>query len=136
WEVILTSNLPPLKKTVDGVEQTNPLTTVKEKLARKNKLKARDNEDLKQIDPNDLEEMDLKWQMAMLTMRARRFLKRTGRNLGTDTLGFDKTNVECYSCHRRGYFLLGNVWLLSIKTTETEKQQQGLCQLRKLLQKL
>ncbi|GKA19886.1 hypothetical protein Tco_0699801 [Tanacetum coccineum] len=29
-----------------------------------------DNEDLKQIDPNDLEGMDLKWQMAMLTMRA------------------------------------------------------------------
>nr|GEZ03206.1 hypothetical protein [Tanacetum cinerariifolium] len=31
-----------------------------------------DNEDLKQIDANDLEEIDLKWQMAMLTMRARR----------------------------------------------------------------
>nr|GEW83028.1 hypothetical protein [Tanacetum cinerariifolium] len=31
-----------------------------------------DNDDLKQIDPDDLEEMDLKWQMAMLTMRARR----------------------------------------------------------------
>nr|GFC59595.1 hypothetical protein [Tanacetum cinerariifolium] len=30
-----------------------------------------DNEDLKQIDLDDLEEMDLKWQMAMLTMRAR-----------------------------------------------------------------
>ncbi|GKB58165.1 hypothetical protein Tco_0914351 [Tanacetum coccineum] len=55
-----------------------------------------DNEDLKQIDPNDLEEMDLKWQMAMLTMRARRFLKKTGRNLGvngTDTIGFDKTKT-------------------------------------------
>nr|GEY19249.1 hypothetical protein [Tanacetum cinerariifolium] len=33
-----------------------------------------DNEDLKQIDVDDLEEMDLRWQMAMLTMRARRFL--------------------------------------------------------------
>nr|GEY49150.1 hypothetical protein [Tanacetum cinerariifolium] len=40
-----------------------------------------DNDDLKQIDANDLEEMDLKWQMAMLTVRARRFLQRTGRNL-------------------------------------------------------
>nr|GFC49105.1 hypothetical protein [Tanacetum cinerariifolium] len=30
-----------------------------------------DNEDLKQIDSDDLEEMDLRWQMAMLTMRAR-----------------------------------------------------------------
>ncbi|GJV99280.1 putative ribonuclease H-like domain-containing protein [Tanacetum coccineum] len=30
-----------------------------------------DNEDLKQIDPDDLEEIDLKWQMAMLTIRKR-----------------------------------------------------------------
>nr|GEY41172.1 ribonuclease H-like domain-containing protein [Tanacetum cinerariifolium] len=44
---------------------------------------------------DDLEEMDLKWQMAMLTMRARRFLKKTGRKLtinGNETIGFDKTN--------------------------------------------
>ncbi|GJY33150.1 hypothetical protein Tco_0417619 [Tanacetum coccineum] len=45
-----------------------------------------DNEDLKQIDPDDLEEMDLKWQMAMLTMKARRFLKKTRRNLGINLL--------------------------------------------------
>ncbi|GKE38343.1 hypothetical protein Tco_1461748 [Tanacetum coccineum] len=50
-----------------------------------------DNEDLKQTDPDDLKEMDLKWQMAMLTMKVRRFLKKIGRNLGTDTIGFDKT---------------------------------------------
>nr|GEW43520.1 ribonuclease H-like domain-containing protein [Tanacetum cinerariifolium] len=30
------------------------------------------------IDVDDLEEMDLKWQMAMLTIRARRFLQKTG----------------------------------------------------------
>nr|GEZ49020.1 putative ribonuclease H-like domain-containing protein [Tanacetum cinerariifolium] len=66
-----------------------------------------DNKDLKQIDPDDLEKIDLKWQMAMLTMRARRFLKRTGRNLGangTNTIGFDMSKVECYNCHRRGHF--------------------------------
>nr|GEU61683.1 hypothetical protein [Tanacetum cinerariifolium] len=33
---------------------------------------------------NDMEEMDIRWQMAMLTMRARRFLKRTRRNLTSD----------------------------------------------------
>ncbi|GJT33039.1 hypothetical protein Tco_0923458 [Tanacetum coccineum] len=45
---------------------------------------------------DSLKEMDLKWQMAMLTMRARRFLKKTGRNLGvngTNTIGFDKTKL-------------------------------------------
>nr|GEX28650.1 putative reverse transcriptase domain-containing protein [Tanacetum cinerariifolium] len=32
-----------------------------------------DNDDLQQIDADDLDEMDLKWQMAMLTMKARSF---------------------------------------------------------------
>ncbi|GJY64284.1 hypothetical protein Tco_0465744, partial [Tanacetum coccineum] len=36
WEVIVNGDSPPLKKTVDGVEQTYPPTTVEEKLARKN----------------------------------------------------------------------------------------------------
>nr|GFD53510.1 ribonuclease H-like domain-containing protein [Tanacetum cinerariifolium] len=36
-----------------------------------------DNKDLNQIDVDDLKEMDLRWQMAMLTMRARRFLQKT-----------------------------------------------------------
>ncbi|GKE20803.1 hypothetical protein Tco_1432315, partial [Tanacetum coccineum] len=40
-----------------------------------------DNEDLQQINPDDLEEMDLRWNIAMLTMRVRRFLKNTGRKL-------------------------------------------------------
>ncbi|GJV74692.1 uncharacterized mitochondrial protein-like protein [Tanacetum coccineum] len=35
-----------------------------------------DNEDLQQIDVDDLEEMDLKWQMCYAAMRARRFLIR------------------------------------------------------------
>nr|GEZ55205.1 hypothetical protein [Tanacetum cinerariifolium] len=43
-----------------------------------------DNEDLKQIDADDLEEMDMKWQMAMFTMRARKFIQKTGRNLGVN----------------------------------------------------
>nr|GEY45466.1 hypothetical protein [Tanacetum cinerariifolium] len=66
-----------------------------------------DNDDLKQIDADDLEEIDLKWQLAMLTIRARRFLQQTGRNLGangTTFIGFDMSKVECYNCHRRGHF--------------------------------
>ncbi|GKA63403.1 ribonuclease H-like domain-containing protein [Tanacetum coccineum] len=52
-------------------------------------------------------EMDLRWQMAMLTMRAKRFLKNTRRKFfvnGTETIGFDKSKVECYNCHKRGHF--------------------------------
>ncbi|GKG25222.1 hypothetical protein Tco_0395850, partial [Tanacetum coccineum] len=40
-EVIVNGDLPPPKRTVDGVEQTYPPTTIEEKLARKNELKAR-----------------------------------------------------------------------------------------------
>nr|GEV40081.1 ribonuclease H-like domain-containing protein [Tanacetum cinerariifolium] len=56
-----------------------------------------DNDDLKQIDADDLEEMDLKWQMAMLTVRARRFLQRIGRNLGANgptSMGFDMSKLR------------------------------------------
>nr|GEV90222.1 hypothetical protein [Tanacetum cinerariifolium] len=47
-----------------------------------------DNKDLKQIDVDDLEEMDLRWQMVMLTIRARRFLQKTGRNLEEEPTNF------------------------------------------------
>nr|GEV56926.1 hypothetical protein [Tanacetum cinerariifolium] len=62
---------------------------------------------LPNIDDDDLEEMDLKWQMTMFTVRARRFLQRTGRNLranGHTSMGFDMSKVECYNCHRKGHF--------------------------------
>nr|GEV86948.1 ribonuclease H-like domain-containing protein [Tanacetum cinerariifolium] len=75
-----------------------------------------DNEDLQQIDANDLEEMDLKWQMAMLTMRAKRFLKKTRRKVsanGSVTIGFDKTKVKCYNCQKK-VTLQGKVGLQGI----------------------
>nr|GEY57429.1 ribonuclease H-like domain, reverse transcriptase, RNA-dependent DNA polymerase [Tanacetum cinerariifolium] len=56
-----------------------------------------DNENLKQINVDDLEEMDLKWQMAMLTMRAKMFLQKTGRNLGAygpTSMGFDMNKCD------------------------------------------
>ncbi|GJY65049.1 retrovirus-related pol polyprotein from transposon TNT 1-94 [Tanacetum coccineum] len=65
------------------------------------------NEDLQQIHPDDLEEMGLRWQMVMLIMREKRFLKNTGRKFsmnGTETIGFNKSKVECYNCYKRGQF--------------------------------
>ncbi|GJY03765.1 reverse transcriptase domain-containing protein [Tanacetum coccineum] len=66
-----------------------------------------DNEDLQQIHPKGLEEMDLRWNIAMLTMKARRFLKNTRRKLDMDNkerIRFDKSKVECFNCHKRGHF--------------------------------
>nr|GEW48389.1 retrovirus-related Pol polyprotein from transposon TNT 1-94 [Tanacetum cinerariifolium] len=61
-----------------------------------------DNKDLQQIHPDNLEEMDLRWKMAMLTMRARRFLKNTGRKFSMNELQ-------------------------EVKILRTRKAQEGLC---------
>nr|GEZ11825.1 ribonuclease H-like domain-containing protein [Tanacetum cinerariifolium] len=163
WEVILNGDSPIPTHLVKGVAQPVAPTTVEQKLARKNELKARrtllmalpdkhqlkfnshkdakslmeaigkrfggntktkkvqktllkqqfenfsgfNSENLKQIDADDLEEIDLKWKMAMLTMRARKFLQKTRRNLGVNgptSMGFDMEKVECYNCHRKVHF--------------------------------
>ncbi|GKC32008.1 ribonuclease H-like domain-containing protein [Tanacetum coccineum] len=65
------------------------------------------HEDLEQLHDDDLEEMDLKWNMALLSMRARKFYQRTGRKIITDgnsTAGYDKSKVECFNCHKMGHF--------------------------------
>ncbi|KAJ9551882.1 hypothetical protein OSB04_015927 [Centaurea solstitialis] len=66
------------------------------------------NDDLDQINADDLEEMNIKWQMAMLTLRMKRFIRRTGRNnfdlKRGDKAGFDKTKVRCYKCNEPGHF--------------------------------
>ncbi|GKE30726.1 ribonuclease H-like domain-containing protein [Tanacetum coccineum] len=66
-----------------------------------------DNEDLQQINPDDLEEIDLRWNIAMLTIRARKFQKNTGRKLdmaNKERIEFDKSKVECFNCLKRGHF--------------------------------
>ncbi|GKA07933.1 ribonuclease H-like domain-containing protein [Tanacetum coccineum] len=66
-----------------------------------------DQEDLEQLHPDDLEEMDLQWEMDMLTIRARSFIKRTERKLDINgqRVGFDKSKMECYNCHKHGHFV-------------------------------
>nr|GEW32390.1 hypothetical protein [Tanacetum cinerariifolium] len=66
-----------------------------------------DYDDLEQINGDDMEEMDLKWQVAMIFIRIKKLYKRTGRKLQFNTkdpVGFDKTKVECFNCHKMGYF--------------------------------
>ncbi|GJV30519.1 putative ribonuclease H-like domain-containing protein [Tanacetum coccineum] len=62
---------------------------------------------LKQIHEDNLEAMDLKWQLSLLSMRAKRYFQRTGKKIfinGNDTAGYDKTKVECFNCHKLGHF--------------------------------
>nr|GEZ64538.1 hypothetical protein [Tanacetum cinerariifolium] len=63
--------------------------------------------DINQIDEDAMEEMDIKWNIALLSMRADKFWKRTGKKIsiqGSDVAGFDKSKVECFNCHKMGHF--------------------------------
>ncbi|GJV57088.1 hypothetical protein Tco_1458093 [Tanacetum coccineum] len=51
-------------------------------------------QDLEQIHEDDLEAMDLKWQLSLLSMRAKRYYQRTGKKIfinANDTTGYDKS---------------------------------------------
>ncbi|GKG16438.1 putative ribonuclease H-like domain-containing protein, partial [Tanacetum coccineum] len=67
-------------------------------------------EDITQIDDNDdddIEEIDIKWNLALLSMRADRFWKKNGKKVtiqGSDVAGFDKSKVEYFNCHKIGHF--------------------------------
>ncbi|GJV73661.1 putative ribonuclease H-like domain-containing protein [Tanacetum coccineum] len=55
----------------------------------------------------DLEELDIKWQMAMLSVRINRFEKKAGRKMkfnNKDAARFDKGKVKCYKCSELGHF--------------------------------
>ncbi|GKA49182.1 putative ribonuclease H-like domain-containing protein, partial [Tanacetum coccineum] len=64
-------------------------------------------EDFDQIGKLDLEELDIKWQMAMLSVRINRFEKKAGRKFkfnNKDAARFDKKKVRCYQCSELGHF--------------------------------
>ncbi|GKB10338.1 hypothetical protein Tco_0844261 [Tanacetum coccineum] len=71
------------------------------------------HKDLQQIHLDDIEEMDLRWQMAKLTMRDRSAITAT-----------------------RGDILPGSAELQEIKTTRTRKPQEGVCIWKQLLLQL
>ncbi|GJS30174.1 ribonuclease H-like domain-containing protein [Tanacetum coccineum] len=63
--------------------------------------------DLEQIYEDDLEAMDLKWQLSLLSVRAKKYYQRTGKKIfinANDIAGYDKSKVECYNCHKLGHF--------------------------------
>ncbi|GJS19065.1 retrovirus-related pol polyprotein from transposon TNT 1-94 [Tanacetum coccineum] len=93
-----TSNTNKVVNTAHGVSTTS---------TQVNAANSTNIDNLSDVVIYDMEKMDLRWQIAMLTIRARMFLKNTGRKLtvnGNETIGFDKSNVECYNCHKRGHF--------------------------------
>nr|GEW75088.1 hypothetical protein [Tanacetum cinerariifolium] len=90
-------------KTFGGNETT--------KKTKKNFLKQHGSqikfEDINHIDEDDMEEMDIKWNMALLSMRADKSWNKTGKKIsiqGSDVAGFDKSKVYCFNCQKMGHF--------------------------------
>nr|GEW93105.1 ribonuclease H-like domain-containing protein [Tanacetum cinerariifolium] len=109
WEIIKNGNAPIVTKIVDGKETAR--STLLMALPNEHQLKFNSYKDAKKlmqdIENRFGEEMDLKWNIAMLTIRARRFLKNTGRKLdmvNKERIGFDKSKVKCFNYHKRGHF--------------------------------
>nr|GEV05728.1 hypothetical protein [Tanacetum cinerariifolium] len=79
--------------------------------------------DVAAIDDDDIEEIDIKSNLALLSMRADRFWKKTGKKItiqGSDVAGFDKSKVECFNCHKMGHFGLSQVEARLVEFKENE----------------
>nr|GEX28951.1 ribonuclease H-like domain-containing protein [Tanacetum cinerariifolium] len=51
--------------------------------------------------------MDLKWQLALLSIRTRKFFQKTSRKItiiGSDTARYAKSKVKCFNYHKLGHF--------------------------------
>ncbi|GJS77007.1 putative ribonuclease H-like domain-containing protein [Tanacetum coccineum] len=65
------------------------------------------HQDLERIHEDDLEAIDLKWRLSLLSMRAKTYFQRTRMKIfinANDTVGYDKSKVECFNCHKMGHF--------------------------------
>ncbi|KAJ0765620.1 putative transcription factor interactor and regulator CCHC(Zn) family [Helianthus annuus] len=64
-------------------------------------------EDYDQIDPEEMELIDIRWCLASCIRRAQRYMEITGKqSLGgpSTKLGFDKSKVTCLRCKQKGHF--------------------------------
>ncbi|GJU76173.1 putative ribonuclease H-like domain-containing protein [Tanacetum coccineum] len=92
---------PGSSSTNNTANPTNDVST------GSSKVNTTSSSDLEQIHEDDLEVIDLKWQLSLLSMRAKRYYQRIGKKIfinANDTAGYDKSKVECFNCHKMGHF--------------------------------
>nr|GEX38893.1 hypothetical protein [Tanacetum cinerariifolium] len=64
-------------------------------------------DDFEQVDQIEMEELDIKWQMAMLSLRINMFQKKAGRKINfnnKDPTRFDRRKARCYNCLQLEHF--------------------------------
>ena len=84
--------------------------------------------DLEEVDPKELEAMDLQWMMAMVTFRTKKFWRKYGNlNFKEDktNVGFDISKVRCYNCNLYGHF---SRKCKAERSKDSSQQQQQLQQ--------
>ncbi|GJT58470.1 retrovirus-related pol polyprotein from transposon TNT 1-94 [Tanacetum coccineum] len=92
---------------VSSPSSTNEVNTAYRVSTANTQVSPASTQDLEQIHKDDIEEMDLKWQLALLSMRTIRFFQKTGRKITinrSDTPGYDKSKVKCFNCHKMVHF--------------------------------
>ncbi|GJT90981.1 ribonuclease H-like domain-containing protein [Tanacetum coccineum] len=121
WEVIENGNswVPiPVTTPESGPSTTLKMTvpsTTKENIYKKNDVKARISTGNTKVNTASTETSTAsfsdatdgsKVNMALLSMRARKFYQETGGILidGSSTARYDKSKVECFNCHKMGHF--------------------------------
>nr|GEV21086.1 hypothetical protein [Tanacetum cinerariifolium] len=63
--------------------------------------------DFEQVEQMDMEELDIKWQMAMLSLRINKFQKKAGRKINfnnKDSARFDRKKARCNNCLQLRHF--------------------------------
>ncbi|KAK1429938.1 hypothetical protein QVD17_12293 [Tagetes erecta] len=63
-------------------------------------------QDLFEMDPVDVEEMDLNWQMVMVAYRTQKhaYVNQSYKPHANKTVGFDKSKARCFNCNQYGHF--------------------------------
>ncbi|GJV55628.1 ribonuclease H-like domain-containing protein [Tanacetum coccineum] len=85
-------------------------STLKQSTADRNILKGYISclkQDLLQIDEDAMEEIDIRWHVAMITARIRKFMRKTGRPIDLkpkNGITFYKSKIECFNCQKLGHF--------------------------------
>nr|GEZ52230.1 hypothetical protein [Tanacetum cinerariifolium] len=100
---IASTNVPTASASVANISQENACAYIASQSSG-SQIKF---DDINQIDEDDMEEMDIKWNMALLSMREDKFWKKTGKKIsiqGSDVADFNKSKVECFNYHKMGHF--------------------------------
>ncbi|GJZ36147.1 ribonuclease H-like domain-containing protein [Tanacetum coccineum] len=66
-----------------------------------------ENEEFSAYDEDDLKNWILDGRWAKFTVRVKKFIQKTGRNLDFKEkrhVSLDKSKIKCYNCHRKGHF--------------------------------